>query len=177
MILASTLGIASSAMFVGANLGISYISVPALLLPLPPTPLPSPANAHNTSSPTVTSVEKPATKPSHLARQWQDMYKKGARAGPAASFLSSGCWLFAIRQLPAGARLEQRLLLVAAGLSLAIVPFTLGVMKRTNGELLRRAEAATRGEEENSKADAQKGTVESYPIHDLLRWWATLNTL
>jgi len=174
---AGMLGVTFSALFVGANLGISYIAVPALLLPSPPSALPSPANAHNAASPTSTSSEKPATKPPHLARQWQDIFRMGSKAGPVAALLSSASFLYAFRRLPSGARLQQRLFIAAATSSLAIVPFTFGVMKRTNDELHRRANAATRGEEEESKAEAKEGSVESYQTPDLVRWWASLNFL
>jgi hypothetical protein len=65
----------------------------------------------------------------------------------------------------------------AAVLSMAIMPFTLTVMKRTNGELHRRALAAMQGKEEEAKAYAEKEGVESYQTNDLLRWWSTLNIL
>ncbi|OAL30794.1 hypothetical protein AYO22_01414 [Fonsecaea multimorphosa] len=173
--LGTALGITSSAIFFGANLGISFLTIPILLLPSPPPALPAPANADNTASPTSTSSQRPATKFPHLARQWQAAYDIGKKAGPFFSLLASGCWLYTVRNLPAEAKLQQRLLLAAAALSVAIVPFTFGVMKRTNDELHRRANVATRDEEEDSKADAQNGTVESYETHDLLRWWAQLS--
>ncbi|OAP58501.1 hypothetical protein AYL99_07591 [Fonsecaea erecta] len=175
IILGTALGITSSAMFFGANLGVSFLTVPILLLPSPPSALPAPANSDNRASPTSTSAQRPATKFPHLARQWQVAYNIGKKAGPFFALLASGNWLYTARKLPTEAKLQQRLLLAATVLSVSIMPFTLGIMKRTNDELHRRADAATRGEEEDSKADAQKGTVEKYETHDLLRWWAKLN--
>ena len=89
---------------------------------------------------------------------------------------SSLAFLYAIRKLPPGSKIQQRLFLVAAGLSVAIMPFTLGVMKRTNDELHRRADEA-RDEISEAKIDAKKGSIESYPTHDLIRWWAKLNIM
>lgn len=174
---AGALGIAFSSIFLGANLGISYISVPTLLLPSPPSPLPAPANAPNAASPTTTSLETPATKPSHLSRQWQHVYDIGKKAGPVAALLASASFLHAFRSLPVAATRQRRLFLAAAGLCLTIVPFTFTAMRRTNNELGRRANLANKGEEEDARSEAKGGTVESYQTHDLLNWWATLNAL
>jgi hypothetical protein len=177
VIFGGVLGLTSSAIFFGGNLGISFIAVPTLLLSSPSSGLPVPANAENRASPTSTSSEKPLTRPPHLARQWQSIYDIGKKAGPFFALLASGSWLYAAQQLPAGWRSQQRLLIAAAGLSVAIVPFTFGAMKRTNDELSRRANAAEKGEEEDGKSEARIGTVEGYQTHDLLRWWAQLNLL
>ncbi|KIW69322.1 hypothetical protein PV04_05204 [Phialophora macrospora] len=177
VIFGSVLGLTSSAIFFGANLGISFIAVPALLLSSPSSGLPVPANSENRASRTSTSSEKPSTRPPHLARQWQSIYDIGKKAGPFFALLASGSWLYAARRLSAGSRSPQRLLIAAAGLSVAIVPFTFGPMKRTNAELSRRANAAAEGEEEDGKAEARLGTVEGYQTHDLIRWWAQLNLL
>ncbi|KAJ4545793.1 hypothetical protein HRR78_006069 [Exophiala dermatitidis] len=174
---AGTLGITLSAIFVGANLGISDISIPTLLLPPPPSPLPAPANADNAASPTAISSEKPATKSPQLARQWQHIYDIGKKAGPAAALFASTSFLYAFRNLPEAATRQRRLFLAAAVLCLSIVPFTFGAMKRTNDELGRRARAALQGDEDVANSDAAQGTIESYQTHDLLNWWATLNTL
>ncbi len=161
VLLGSVVGLTSSAIFFGANLGITFIAVPVLLLPA----------AASTSS------GIPATKPPHLARQWQALYDIGKKAGPFFALLATGSWLFAARQMPTGLESQQRLLVAAAGLSIAVVPFTSGVMKWTNDELTRRASVATRGEEGETKAGAKKDTVEAYQTRDLLRWWAKLNLM
>ena len=65
------------------------------------------------------------------------------------------------------------LFLVAAALNISIVPFTLGVMAKTNNELIRRANAATAGLDASPK---EKGTgVEKYQTPELVRWWGDLN--
>ena len=161
VLLGSVLGLTSSAIFFGANLGISFIAVPTLLLP----------------SPNSTSSDVAATKSPHLAHQWQSMYDIGKKAGPFFALLATGSWAFAAQQLDMGSAVQQRLLITAAGLSVAIVPFTKGVMGRTNDELMRRASAAVRGEEGETKAGAEAGTVGSYQTHELLRWWAKLNLM
>ncbi|EXJ73444.1 uncharacterized protein A1O5_03204, partial [Cladophialophora psammophila CBS 110553] len=155
----------------GANLSISFLTVPALLLPSP-SALPAPANSENTASPTSVSSQRPATKSPHLARQWQYAYNIGKKPGPFFALLASGNWLYTVNHLPAEAKLRHRLLLAATGLSTAVIPFTFGVMKRTNDELHRRANAATRDEEEGFKVEAPRGTVESCETHHLIQWWA-----
>jgi len=105
------------------------------------------------------------------------MFDLGKKGAPFLALLASGSWIYTARQLPAGLKRQQRLLLIAAGLSVAIVPFTFGVMKWTNNELIRRANAATEGEGDDGRSGAQKGTVESYQTHDLLRWWSQLNMM
>ncbi|KAI1608905.1 hypothetical protein EDD36DRAFT_78791 [Exophiala viscosa] len=175
--LAGTLGIGFSAIFVGANLAITYITVPVLLLPSRSSPLPPPANAANEESPTSTHSKKPASKPSHLAQQWAAMYSLGSKGGPVAAILASGCYIYTARTLVYAASVQRRLLYTAAALSVAIVPFTFGVMKRTNDELHRRAHAADQGEHADAKVDAKKDSVESYATPELMRWWSMLNIL
>lgn len=174
---AATLGIGISAIFLGANLAITYITVPVLLLPSPSSLLPPPANAPNDDSPTSASSKSPATKPSHLARQWGALYSLGSKGGPVAAILSFACYIYAARQSSNKADVQRRLLYTAAALSVAIVPFTFSVMKRTNGELHRREHAANQGEEADAKTDAQKDAVEGYQTPELIRWWSILNIM
>jgi len=156
---------------------MTYVTVPILLLPSPPSLLPSPANAPNDASPTSTSSKKPATPSSHVARQWQQAYSLGSRGGPFVALISCASYLYAARKLLPAARLPRRLFLAAAALSVAIVPFTFGFMKRTNDELHRRANAATSGDDGEANSEAREGAVESYNIHDLVVWWSRLNVM
>ncbi len=161
--LAGVLGIAFSSMFVGGNWVVTYANVPVLMLP--------------SSTSSADKAQKPEASPSHLARQWQMTYDIGSKAGPFLAVSSCVSYLYAARELPSAAVTQKRLFVAAAVLSMAIVPFTFTVMKRTNGELHRRALAATQGKEEEAKADAEKDGVESYQTNELLRWWSTLNIL
>jgi len=175
--LAGTLGIGFSAIFVGANLAITYMTIPVLLLPSPSSPLPPRGNAPNEDSPTSTSSRKPASQPSHLAHQWAALYSLGSKGGPVAAILSSACYIYAARNTLSTASFQKRLFYTAAVLAVAIVPFTFGIMKRTNDELHRRAHEATQGEKADAKVGAKHGTVEIYPTPELMRWWAILNVL
>lgn len=174
---ASALGLAFCGAFVGGNLAISHIAVPTLLLPSPLSALPAPANSENRKSPTATFSPRPVTKASHLARQWQNIFDIGSKAGPVAALLSSGSFLYAFRELPSSATFQRMLLVTAAGLVVSIVPFTFIVMSRTNNELRRRVSAASRDEEAGPLMDKQKGSVETYQTHDLVKWWASMNTM
>lgn len=93
------------------------------------------------------------------------------------ALVSCVSYLYAARKLLPTAKLQYRLFLAAASLSIAIIPFTFGFMKRTNDELQRRANAATIGDEGGAFEHARKGTVESYQTHDLMLWWSRLNAL
>jgi len=66
---------------------------------------------------------------------------------------------------------------IAAGLVVSIAPFTFIVMSRTNNELRRRASAASNDEDAGPLMDKQKGSVETYPTNDLVKWWSSLNTM
>jgi hypothetical protein len=106
------------------------------------------------------------------------LYSLGSKGGPAAAILSCAFYIYAARKsLNTPASLQKRLFYTAAALSVAIVPFTFSVMKRTNDELHRRGHAATQGEEADAKADAQNDAIEGYQTPELIRWWSILNIL
>jgi len=173
LLAATTVGISFCSAFIAGNCALTYIGLPALLLPPPASALPESSDAP------LSGVVKPATNAPQLARQWQKIYNIGARAGPGDAAISAAAFLYAFQLLPSHATLPRRLYLAAAVLSTLVAPFTWTVMKKTNGELHRRANAATLGRDEEAgpKKDAREGTVESYPTADLIRWWGTLNIL
>lgn len=157
---ATTAGIAFCSIFTGANLCMSNATLPTLLFPPPRS---------------STSSEQPASSSSHLARQWQNLYNLGSKAGPVIALGGATSFIYAARGSQAAIPLQARLLYAAAGLCLGILPFTLVFMKRTNDELHRRANIATKGEE--PKIDAAQGTLESRTTPDLLQRWAGLNLM
>ncbi|KAJ9611591.1 hypothetical protein H2200_004775 [Cladophialophora chaetospira] len=175
LIVGGVVGVTASSIFFGANLGMSFVFIPTILLPGPASTLPAQASGENRASQTSNSTQRPATKPEHLARQWLATYDIGKKAGPFFALTATGSWLYTALTLPAGLGTQQRLLAAASFLSVSIVPFTFTVMKRTNDELMRRADSATKGEEDKRNAGAEKGTVETYQTHDLLWRWAKLN--
>lgn len=173
---AATLGIAFSAMFIGGNLCMSNLAVPTLLLPAhPPSSSPQASNIGVTKAAKPASLHEPATPHSHLARQWQNLYNIGSKAGPVAALGSATSFLYAVSRLPAGSTSKQRLLVTAASLSVAIVPFTFIFMLRTNNEIHRRANAANRGEE--AEIDNARKSVEGMQTPELITWWSKLNLM
>ena len=117
-------GLTASSIFFGANLGMSFIFIPTLLLAAPPSASQAQLNGENTASLNSSSSERPAANPSHLARQWLAMYDIGKKAGPFFALLATGSWLYTALQVPAGFRTQQRLFAAASFLSIAILPFT-----------------------------------------------------
>ena len=169
---ATSIGLTLCAIFAGGNLTISSILVPSLLLASP-----SAKSQPESEVKTTTSNQsiQPVTDPSHIARQWQYIYNIGSAAGPVAALGGAASFLYAIRKLPASSIVEPRLLVAAAVLCVAVIPFTLLFMIRTNNELHKRANAATAGEE--PKIDGTAAGTEGYQTPELVRWWAKLNLM
>jgi hypothetical protein len=166
LLLASCTGIAFTGAFVGISWGLSYISVPALLLQPPKT----------SSSPTFKA--QPVSSSELLARQYQHIFDIGALVGPITGVLSASTFIYASRQLPAAAHTSKYLLIAAAVLNVSVAPFTMIIMARANNELHRRASAAEKGEDETkSRQSASPRGIESYDTPKLLQWWSTLNAI
>lgn len=99
-----------------------------------------------------------------LARQWASVYNKGKALMPVVAGLSLVAFGFASYQSRQyGNRWKQYA--SAAGLTIAIVPFTLGLMSGVNGQLMSQAAGAV-------------GAADATTAHDtleLLKKWSTLN--
>lgn len=166
LILASSSGLALTGSFIGVSFGLSYIAVPALLIPPSPTKQASSAQRQTASSSDL------------LARHYLKIFDIGKTIGPVVGACSAASFIYASRQLPASAILPRRLFLAAAALNVLIAPFTMTVMARTNDELHRRAYAAADGEDEKrGRKEAKSGSVETYNTPELLEWWGFLNAL
>jgi uncharacterized membrane protein len=165
LLLASCTGIALTGAFVGISWGLSYLSVPALLLGPP-----------KTSS--TASKSQPVSSPDLLARQYQYVFDIGAVVGPVTGVLSASTFIYASQQLPAAARTSKYLLIAAAILNVSVGPFTMIVMAKANNELHRRAAAAEKGEDEiKGRKESPPGGVQTYDTPRLLQWWSTLNAI
>jgi hypothetical protein len=100
--LAATLvGITLSSSFVSANLGLSYLAVPSLLLPAP-------------QQSATTSSANAATPSPNLARQWRYIYDRAMPVAIAGSLMTSASFIYAALQLT-DIHPAQRNLLIAAG--------------------------------------------------------------
>lgn len=169
--LAATAGVAFCALFTGANLCISNIAVPTLLLPHPKPPT---SETQNASKP-ISAIPsgKPATPSSHLARQWQHVYNIGSQVGPITALGGLASFVYAARTVPLGFVTQRQLLYLAAGLCVTVVPFTFVFMKSTNDELHRRANSAFN--DEDIKAGGTVGQLQSRKTDDLIQRWSKLN--
>lgn len=165
-------GISLCSVFVGANLCISNVTIPTLLLPRP-------ESGSNTSSKNqgqqASLAESPVATDAHLARQWQHIYTIGSRAGPVLALGAFAAFSLASTRLPSNELGRHVLMWTAAASSLAIAPFTFTFMLKTNTELHRRADAASAGED--IKAKAPTTDLKSRSTGDLLKWWAKLNLM
>ena len=125
-VICSTTGILANFAFYCMNTTINYIAIPALLLDHPP----------GATSKAAPKQSGPATIP-HLNRQWQEVYFRGHKVGPAlavgAGFAHGSAAYFAKETA------VKWFFGAAAASSVAIVPYTLLFMLSTNDELHERA--------------------------------------
>ena len=163
---ASTLGVVFCALFTGANMAISNMVIPILLLP-------PPKNRGDSNEKRSLTSHLPVTQGPHLAWQWQNMYNMGSKAGPVVALGSFASFVYAARCLAPAAVLQNRLLVIAAGLSVTIAPFTLLFMKSLNDEIHSRVNAMSERSPEAS--DTVKSPYHDLETADLLRQWARFN--
>ncbi|KAK5053755.1 hypothetical protein LTR84_001716 [Exophiala bonariae] len=117
-----------------------------------------------------------------LVTQWARLYDKGATQNPPisvgiASILSFLAWTADATVWSLGLASPRQLYITSVALTVAIVPWTLLIMKRTNGALHEKAKKA-----KLSSAAAAKGVevwtaVDDEEVLALLRSWTTLNGL
>lgn len=164
---ATAVGITLSAFFIGGNLALSTVSIPALLLP-------------PTSDAKSTSKSAPSTADAQLARQWCFTYDNAkAEAIPliVGGALSLG---YAAFLLPPFLAAQRYLYVSSATLFVLVMPYTLTVMHPTNLELMRRAadgEAVAEVQEGDVTGAGRLTTkgVKGQRTADLIRQWAMLN--
>ncbi|SMR54417.1 unnamed protein product [Zymoseptoria tritici ST99CH_3D1] len=123
-----TTGVLANFAFFCVNTAINYITMPVLLI------------GHSESALNPTSCDKAgaATIP-HLNRQWQEVYSRGHRMGPALAV--SATVAHGLAAYSANEWTVKCLFGAAAAASIAVVPYTLLVMLPTNDALHARADA------------------------------------
>lgn len=94
---------------------------------------------------TVPVFLQTATDPAHLVRQWSRLYHYGSLSAPPAAVATSALYAYSALASRAEGRPWQ-LLAGAGAATLAIVPYTLGVMLPTNNALSRLEKRADAGE-------------------------------
>ncbi|KAL9108265.1 MAG: hypothetical protein Q9187_008320 [Circinaria calcarea] len=147
--IAQWVGILTSGVVTGGILYISYGVVPVLMT--------SPASL--------------------LALQWRKMYLQGARTAPPialTSCLANSYLAYTLRNSPVNpVHPCSTLYAVAAAITIAIVPWTLVVMRNVNGTLMKKAvEVEKRGGGKGEAVD-----VKMDGVHELVGWWYWLNLL
>lgn len=165
--IAGTAGIISTTTFWSMNFTINYVTFPALLLgDVPKT----------TSSPSrflIPSTSSPFSPSPFLTRQWQEVYWRGHRWGPASAILSGVA--FATASWFSGQKSNQQYLYATAAVAaVSVVPWTLAVMVPVNDELHRRGDAQVGGGGTEAGKEA-KG--DGRDVLDLVRDWLLYNNV
>jgi hypothetical protein len=138
------LGILSTTVFYSMNTTINYLTIPTVFLGHPPS------QGSKTLAPgfLIRSTSEPASSVSHLNRQWQEIYWRGHRVGPASAIFSGivfGAASFLSYHSEA-IKSSRHLLFAAAGaFAMSAYPYTVFAMVPTNDELHRRGDAITEG--------------------------------
>jgi hypothetical protein len=166
--LAATLvGITLSSSFVGANLGISYLAVPSLLLPAP-------------QQSATTSSANAATPSPNLARQWRYIYDRAMPVAIAGSLMTSASFIYAALQLTDIHPAQRNLLIAAGAIVVCVVPYTRALMQPTNSLLMERAAMGDAGKDVSEEDVTEVGMsktrgLRGYRTEELLNRWGTLN--
>lgn len=99
------------------------------------------------------------------AKIWAELYKRGAASMPKFAVGTALAYFVAAYDAYGDGRAWGSYL-GAAGLTLSIVPFTLTVMKKTNGLL-----------HDEAKKDANENDISVARVNGLLDRWTTLNLI
>ncbi|OAL71090.1 hypothetical protein A7D00_4753 [Trichophyton violaceum] len=177
---AQVIGLTTSGLMAGSILTYSTALIPTITLPAGSGPA------------SYDSNHKPGSPISHIATQWRHAYNIGKSsmpfcaigAGTAYAYLS---YVFRHETTlrPADTRTSNWYLL-ASGLVMSIIPYTLLVMSPTNKSLLSRAEVAdaesmtgvSKAKEAASKTSGDsKATREDVEVLNWLKGWAELNVV
>ena len=158
---ATLIGVAGSAAFTSLCWGISYLTVPSLLVP----------------APKASDKKQPKTPSGHLARQWQLIYDIGKFTGPPVSIVSAGSLVYAMTRIPAELKVQRQLYFTAAALIVSIMPFTLIALAPTNTRLLDIAAIEAKGLESEHTRPESIVAGEGQTTAELIRKWAGLNAV
>lgn len=160
-------GMTLSSVFVGANLTISYLAVPSLVLPAPSKPVTNPSST-------------PTTSPPQLARQWRSIYSAAMPIAIAGSAISCTSFIYAALQVPMTHPTQRNLLFAAGSCAIFVMPYTIMLMAPTNSVLQERASAADAmedfGEGDVTEVGMPKAQgLRGYRTVELINRWAMLN--
>ncbi|PGG96508.1 hypothetical protein AJ80_09814 [Polytolypa hystricis UAMH7299] len=172
---AQAIGLTTSSFLSSHILSFSYALVPTLILP-----------AAGNIKRSFDSGLEPGTPIGHIATQWRHAYHLGRSTAPFIALASSAAYTYLAYAFREGTGVlhteataqASNLYLVAALLSLGIVPFTLAVMKPTNDKLMERAAATDAGKEGKGKGVKGEELVASREDAEVRGWlekWCCLN--
>ncbi|KAJ3730550.1 hypothetical protein C8R42DRAFT_10801 [Lentinula raphanica] len=124
--------------------------------------------------PSLIDRELPLAAAAHASSIWHHVFNRGKSNLPPSAITSAAAFAYAAYTIPNPLQLEviqrsRNLLGVAAALTVAIVPFTLLVMKPTNDALHAKAAAVQERSKKGMDTLLDDGTK------DLLHRWYTLN--
>lgn len=160
----------------GGVMSLSILTIPALALP-----------ARRPPSATIPARQVPGTPVAHLTHQWLDVYERGKRLFPPLAIVASvanGYLAWALRDTPAPDAVGcswTGIYLTAVITTLGMVPWTLTVMKSTNGRLRAHATRDDAALSEGTKSmvvseqEKAKRAREDGDVSALLSKWAELN--
>lgn len=147
--------------------------------------------ARRPSGATLPFHDTPGTSTAHMTHQWFALYDRGARIFPGISAVSSLANLYALWELRGSLTPGPDIFgsswstcyLLAVGVTMSTVPFTLTVMKKTNAKLKAHAKrddaAGAEGTEGMvvSPQEKAKRAREDSEVLELLQHWAQLNLI
>ncbi|KAJ5384694.1 hypothetical protein N7517_002605 [Penicillium concentricum] len=178
--IAQAIGTLGCAMAASGIATLSIMSIPNIILP-----------ARRPPGATLPFQDTPGTPTTHLTHQWLDLYERGSRIFPgisAASSLANLYALWALQDTPTPApgfvgSSWSTCYLLAVGVTMSIVPFTLTAMKKTNAKLkahAKRDDAAgaegTEGMVVSPQEKAKRARDDSEVV-ELLQHWSKLNLI
>jgi hypothetical protein len=141
--LAQTIGITVASAAAGSTLSISFYTIPRLLES--PTPL--------------------------ILKQWGHLFDTGRKTGPPIGMTAAASFFYLAYALKED-RFKFLGYLVAGGLSVGIVPYTLLVLMGTNRKLLSKVEETRALGKGESMVEVGLGKETA---HRLVDWWGVLN--
>lgn len=162
-LLCGTVGIVSSSVFYCMNTTINYLTLPTILLGQPPHP-----GSKASGDFFVPAMDVPASSVSHLNRQWQEIYFRGHRVGPALAII--GGTVFSTASYLADQGFVKQVFAAATVASFAIIPYTLLFMLSTNDELHRRSFAIVKDPLASKKMNESETAA-------LISKWVALNKI
>ncbi|EEQ33058.1 hypothetical protein McanMca71_003772 [Microsporum canis] len=176
---AQVVGLTASGMMAGAIISYSTVLIPSITLPAGSGPA------------SYDSNHKPGTPISHIATQWRHAYNIGKSSMPFCAIGAGSAYAYLAYVFRHETTLRvadvrtSNWYLLASGLVMSIIPYTLMVMSPTNNSLLSRAEVTdaeamtgvSKAKEAASRASDSKATREDVEVLNWLKGWAELNVV